>query len=89
MAQVFKASINLARVTKEQIFVNEKGEKYLTLRLVFNKETPDQYGSVGFVAQQMPREAADALEHKGILGNIKVTEQSQPKTAAEDDDLGF
>lgn len=87
MAQIFHASINLALVDKSEIWVNDKGDKYLTLRLVFKSDEPDKYGSVGFIAQRLPKGKEDAHPKKGILGNIKVQQQQQqqaPQQAEED-----
>lgn len=85
MAQVFKASIDLAKVQKKNIFITEDGRKYLSIKLIFNKEQPDEYGGIGFIAQSMPKEDAEALPNKGIIGNIKVTAQSQPNNEEIDD----
>lgn len=85
MAQIFKASIDLAKISKKHLYITEDGRKYLNIRLVFTKEMPDKYDSIGFIAQTMKREDADALPNKGIIGNIKVITQLQPNGEEIDD----
>ncbi len=88
MAQIYNASIDLAMIDKSEIYTTADGKKFLTLRLVFNRDEADQYGTVGFVAQRMSKEKQEAHAKKGIVGSIKIR-IGQTKQQADDDSAPF
>lgn len=70
--------LDVTKIPKERIFIGKKG-KYLDLRLVENKDGPDQYGNDGFVAIDLPKEKREAGEKGEIVGNWKEIGKPAPK----------
>lgn len=53
------------------LVVEKGGKRYLNLRLIENKDGPDQYGNDGFVVQDVPKERRAEGERGPIVGNWK------------------
>lgn len=93
--------IDVTKIDKSWLYKGQKGT-YLDLT-VHVKDSPDQYGNDGFVAQQAPKAEYQAGKRGMILGNVrkiggqtsapqeKVTASSEWNNAqtAADDDLPF
>ena len=69
MATKFHGLINLSKIDKSLIFVNQKGEKVLWLDLVPNKNGADEYGNTHSL-QLYNKETRTTI----YLGNFKPQE---------------
>lgn len=74
--------IDVTKIDKNHLFVGKSG-KYLDCILNENKDGPDQYGNIGFIAQSVSKEAKEKGERGPIIGNYKeiVTTPRVPKQA--------
>lgn len=74
--------IDVTKIDKNHLFVGKSG-KYLDCILNENRDGPDQYGNIGFIAQSVSKEAKEKGERGPIIGNYKeiVTTPRVPKQA--------
>jgi hypothetical protein len=72
--------IDVTKIDKNHLFVGKSG-KYLDCILNENRDGPDQYGNIGFIAQSVSKEAKEKGERGPIIGNYKeiVTTPRVPK----------
>ena len=70
MASIIKASINLAEIPKDKIYIGKKG-KYLPITITINDEV-DQFGNQGPVVVEQTKEEREAKQAKTYLGNVRV-----------------
>jgi hypothetical protein len=103
MAQLFSASLDVSKISKDKLIKGAKGN-YLNITVSVNDEA-DQYGNVLSIYESHTKEEREAKEKKNYIANGKLvwssdggsTAQSAPaKTAPtpapkveEGDDLPF
>ena len=73
--------INLSKIKKEELYTNDKGEKFLNLVIWVNDEK-DQYGNIASIQQGLKNK-----DEKLYIGNLKEYEKTE--TQQESDDLPF
>jgi hypothetical protein len=66
--QKVAVKIDVTKIDKSRLYEGKKGV-YLDAILLFNKDGQSQYGDDGFIVQDLPKEARDAGEKGGIIGN--------------------
>jgi hypothetical protein len=81
--------IDVTKIDKNHLFAGKSG-KYLDCILNENRDGPDQYGNLGFIAQSVSKEAKASGVRGPIIGNYKeivttprVPKQAEPKPAAK------
>lgn len=92
------AKLDVTKIDKSLIFVGKVAQdghipKYIDIVLHENRQGVDKYGNVGFVAQQVSKEARERGEKGAILGNYKIIGQAAtsqrpalpPKPSASED----
>lgn len=79
--------IDVTKIDKSLLYKGAKGT-YLNVTLKDNRDGEDEYGNLGFVTQDVSREAREAGEKGPIIGNWKEVGQkrqgehsSRPKAA--------
>lgn len=82
--QKVAVKIDVTKIDKSRLYEGKKGV-YLDAILLFNKDGQSQYGDDGFIVQDLPKEARDAGEKGGIIGNWRYIGAAQatneePKT---------
>jgi hypothetical protein len=101
MAQLFSASLDVSKISKDKLIKGAKGN-YLNITISVNDEA-DQYGNVLSIYESHTKEEREAKEKKNYIANGKLvwssdggsTAQSAPaKTAPasiveEESDLPF
>lgn len=80
---VILGKINLSKVDKSKFYVSKKGEKFLDILLLENKEGEDDYGNTHFICQGVSKEEREAGVKGPILGNAKVVGEKKPKYASD------
>ena len=69
MATNIAVKIDVKKISKEKLFVGEKGT-YLDATIIMRDE-PDQYGNCGMIVQNVTKEEREAGVKGAILGNVK------------------
>jgi hypothetical protein len=103
MAQLFSASLDVSKISKDKLIKGAKGN-YLNITISVNDEA-DQYGNVLSIYESHSKEEREAKEKKNYIANGKLVWSSdggstaQPATAKtaptpapkveEGDDLPF
>ena len=85
-----KAQIDVTKIIKEKLYKGKKGT-YLDLTFFDNKDGEDEWGNMGFVVQDLGKEARESGEKGPILGNwkeiaTKKAPAASPKPTTEQDD---
>ena len=70
MAQLFSASLDVSKISKDKLIKGAKGN-YLNITISVNDEA-DQYGNVLAVYESRSKEEREAKEKKNYLGNGKL-----------------
>lgn len=80
MAQLFSASIDASKISKDKLIKGEKGN-YLNITISVNDEA-DQYGNVLAVYESQSKEEREAKTKKNYLGNGKLVWSSDGGSTA-------
>ena len=81
MAQLFSASIDASKISKDKLIKGDKGN-YLNITISVNDEA-DQYGNVLAVYESQSKEEREAKEKKNYLGNGKLVWSSDGGSTAK------
>jgi hypothetical protein len=100
MAQLFSASLDVSKISKDKLVKGEKGN-YLNITVSINDEV-DKYGNILTITESQTQEEREAKTSKNYLANGKLvwsteggsTAKKTPATPTpppimEEDDLGF
>ena len=80
MAQLFSASLDVSKISKDKLIKGAKGQ-YLNITISVNDEA-DQYGNVLAVYESHSKEEREAKEKKNYLGNGKLVWSSDGGSTA-------
>jgi len=80
MAQLFSASLDVSKISKDKLIKGAKGN-YLNITISVNDEA-DQYGNVLAVYESRSKEEREAKEKKNYLGNGKLVWSSDGGSTA-------
>lgn len=81
MAQLFSASIDVSKISKEKLVKGEKGN-YLNVTISINDEE-DNYGNVLTITESQTKEERDAKAKKNYLANGKLVWSSDGGSTAK------
>jgi hypothetical protein len=80
MAQLFSASLDVSKISKDKLIKGAKGQ-YLNITISVNDEA-DQYGNVLSIYESHSKEEREAKEKKNYLGNGKLVWSSDGGSTA-------
>lgn len=81
MAQLFSASIDASKISKDKLIKGDKGN-YLNITISVNDEA-DQYGNVLAVYESQSKEERESKTKKNYLGNGKLVWSSDGGSTAK------
>jgi DNA replication initiation complex subunit (GINS family) len=100
MAQLFSASLDVSKISKDKLVKGEKGT-YLNITISINDEA-DKYGNVLTITESQTQEERESKASKIYLANGKLVWSTEggstakqkaatptPPPIIEEDDLGF
>lgn len=102
MAQLFSASLDVSKISKDKLVKGQKGT-YANVTISINDEA-DQYGNLASIYESQTKEEREAKAPKVYLGNAKLvwssdggsapkpastTPPSAPASAVVEEDLPF
>ena len=79
MSKLLLGGINLSKIKKEELYTNDKGEKFLNLVIWVNDEK-DQYGNIASIQQGLKNK-----DEKLYIGNLKEYEKTETKQESDTD----
>jgi hypothetical protein len=81
MAQLFSASLDVSKISKDKLVKGEKGT-YLNLTISINDEA-DQYGNVLAITESQTKEERESKAKKNYLANGKLVWSSDGGSTAK------
>lgn len=85
---LYKLRIDVSKLDKQRLFKGEKGVYANLIAHMHDEE--DQYGSIGFMAEEVTKEEREAGKKGTIVGNIFLIKKQEAKLSQEEqDDLPF
>ena len=81
MAQLFSASLDVSKISKDKLVKGEKGN-YLNITISINDEV-DQYGNQAGIYESQTKEEREAKVKKNYLGNGKIAWSSEGGSTAK------
>jgi hypothetical protein len=81
MAQLFSASLDVSKISKDKLIKGAKGQ-YLNITISVNDEA-DQYGNVLAVYESHSKEEREAKEKKNYLANGKLVWSTEGGSTAK------
>lgn len=81
MAQLFSASIDVSKISKDKLVQGAKG-KYLNITISINDEI-DQYGNQVGIYESQSKEEREAKAPRNYLGNAKLVWSSDGGSTAK------
>lgn len=81
MAQLFSASIDVSKISKDKLVKGEKGN-YLNVTISINDEE-DNYGNVLTITESQTKEERESKAKKNYLANGKLVWSSDGGSAAK------
>ena len=81
MAQLFSASIDVSKISKDKLVKGEKGN-YLNVTISINDEE-DNYGNVLTITESQTKEEREAKAKKNYLANGKLVWSSDGGSASK------
>lgn len=83
MAQLFSASLDVSKISKDKLIKGAKGN-YLNITISVNDEA-DQYGNVLSIYESHSKEEREAKEKKNYIANGKLVWSSDGGSTAKPD----
>ena len=80
MAQLFSASLDVSKISKDKLVKGEKGN-YLNITISINDEA-DKYGNVLTITESQTQEERESKTKKNYLGNGKLVWSSDGGSTA-------
>lgn len=81
MAQLFSASIDVSKISKDKLVKGEKGN-YLNITVSINDEA-DQYGNILSITESQTKEERESKAKKNYLANGKLVWSSDGGSTAK------
>ena len=81
MAQLFSASLDVSKISKDKLVKGDKGT-YLNITVSINDEE-DNYGNVLSITESQTKEERESKSKKNYLGNGKLVWSSDGGTPAK------